>query len=617
MSSRDECAALATPRADRPGPTPRRQAAPAPQPVLIAAAGHTCVAWWHAPAAGASPALPLAIVLASSWGEEDMAAYDAQRALAIALADAGLGTLRFEWPDTGDSSAATGSTSVADALGAFDAAAARALALSGHERLAFVGLGLGALLAAHAASARCDVDALVAWMPVASGHAFVREQRLLGADRVSLRPGMLLDPAELPVSLGGFALPVRRLEALSALRWPAAATTSVLEALVIEPPQASGRAAPDALARMGMRVRERAHDDPSGAPARAEIVRWLRERATDATVLRGVPAIEGFGVADPANVRAHAALAKARLDAATTAVLALARGDAPVWMRLRERGVALRERVVRIGDAGEPALVGVLGESDRADSDAPPREAIVLLSSGNARRVGPHRLWVPWARQRAAADDVVLRLDIAGSGDSAAHADGDVDDDARVAADIARAVAWLRREKDIAACTVVGIGSGATRAWRAALEGLDVQRVIAVDPTHLRRRPARASRALRLLRPSMGELAVELARSAARGVSLNLVLSQGAGDPVAQRRGLRLPRDGGVAICRIAAAHPEFAGPADRARLHARLDALLSPARSHVAAPLAGEAIDAARGLRPSVATEALRAIARSSRQAT
>ena len=489
VTSREGGAALATPWADRPAPepAPRRLTAPAPQPVLIDAAGHTCLAWWHAPAAVASSALPLAVVLASSWGEEDMAAYDAQRALAIALADGGLGTLRFEWPDTGDSSAPTGSTTIADALAAFDAAAARALALSGHERLAFVGMRLGALLATHAASARSDVDALVALMPVAGGRAFVREQRQLGADRVSLRPGTLFDPAELPVSLGGFALPVRRLEALAALRWPIAATTSVLEALLIEPPQTAGRAASDALARMGMRVRERAHDDPSGAPARAEVVRWLRERATDATVLRGVPAVEGFGVADPANARTHAALAKTRLDVATAAVLALARAEAPVWMRLRERGVALRERVVRIADAGEPALVGVLGERDRADRDAPPREAIVLLSSGRERRVGPHRLWVPWARRRAALGDVVLRLDVAGIGDSARRTLRDPDGtpelyDARCVDDVARAAAWLRREHGVGHCTVMGVCSGAFHAWRAALAGVDVQQVVPINP---------------------------------------------------------------------------------------------------------------------------------------
>ncbi len=615
MTAREGCAALATPCADprteELAPQRRRLATPAPQPVLIEAACHTCLAWWHAPAAVASPALPLAIVLASSWGEEDIAAYDAQRALAIALADAGLGTLRFEWPDTGDSSAATGSTTVADALAAFDAAAARAIALSGHERLAFVGLRLGALLAAHAAAARLDVDALVALMPVASGRAFVREQTVFGADRVAATPGALFDPAQLPVSLGGFALPVRHLESLSALRWPTAATTSVLEALLVHAPQATVRTASDALARMGMHVREWAHADPWGALVTSEIVRWLRERAVDATVLRGVSAIEDFGVADPANARTNAALAKARLDAATAAVLALARADAPVWMRLRQQGVALRERAVRIADAGEPALVGVLGERDRADDDATRREAIVLLSSDRERRVGPHRLWVPWARRRAALGDVVLRLDIAGVGDSAPRARTD-GGDASIAVDIARAVAWLRREEGVSACTVVGIGAGATQAWRAALEGLAVERIIAIDPTRLRRpamRSSRASRALRLLRPVEDELAIELARGAERGVSLNLVLSQG------EARGARLLREGRVTIHRIEATRPNFAGVADKAKLYARLDALLAPACFGVVAPPVDESASVV-ALRSSFAVDALRAIARSSRRA-
>lgn len=627
MTSREGGAAFAPPVADRglregaseAGSSPRAPA-PAPQPVLIEAGGHTCLGWWHAPAATAAPALPLAVVLASSWGTEDLAAYDCLRELAGALAEGGLGTLRFEWPDTGDSSAATGATSLADALTAFDRAAACSLALSGHERLAFVGLRLGALLAAHAAVARLDVDALVALKPVSGGRSFVRDQAVLRAARVPPRPGALFDPAELPVSLGGFALSVRHLEALGALRWPRAATTSVLEALLVQAPHPASRTASDALARLGMRVCEQAHADPFGAPARAEVVRWLRERAADATVLRGVSVIEDFGVADPANARANDALASARLDAATAALLALAKGDAPVWMRLREQGVPVRERVVRLEDAGEPALVGVLGERGRGEAEAAPRTAIVLLSSARERRVGPHRLWVPWARHRAALGDVVLRLDAAGSGDSAARLH-DARGDARRADDVARAVAWLRRETGASACTVVGIGEGGAAAWRAALEGLAAERVIAIDPTALRRRAppsARAARALRacagLLLPFETELASELAQAAARGISLNLVLSQRG--VVAGRRDLRLLRQGGVTICPLASGHPQFAGIGDKAALYARLDALLVSAQGQPALSHADETALALAGARASCATEALRVIARSSRRA-
>ena len=588
----------------------RWSAAPAPQPVLIAAAGHTCLAWWHAPAGLPRP-LALAVVLASSWGEEDMAAYGDQRALAIALADAGMGTLRFEWPDTGDSSAASGSTTVSDPLAAFDAAARHALALSGRERLAFVGLRLGALLAAHAAAARLDVDALVALMPVSGGRAFVGEQP--GADaattaRGAWPPGARVDPAELPVSLGGFALPVRRLEALSALRWPLAATTTVLEALLLWPPAAASRTAADALARMGMRVHEWVQEDLSDRRAAARIVEWLRERAVDDTVTRGVPAIADFGVADAGNVDANARLSAARLEAATAAVLALAAAETPVWMRLREGAGALRERVVRIGGAREAPLVGVLGECDGAGGPAgvaAPRHGVVLLSSGRDRRVGPHRLWVPWARRRAALGDVVLRLDTTGIGDSAP---GECDE----VLDVACALAWLRREHGVGACTLVGVGSGATGAWRAALDGVEVQKIVALDPIHLRgqahessRLDAATPRALAtrarhaLRRRARGlarmlrwhredDLAARWLRACARGVSLNLVFSsRERADSLLRgevgRAAVRLVRESRLTVCAIAGASAGLADVSLRDALYAQLDALVAPSgRSHV-----------------------------------
>ena len=636
MNAGDGQAALAAPRADRcPGSGPpnaaapsRRAAAPAARPLWISAAGQTCLAWWHAPAApadgGETPALPLAVVLASSWGEEDVAAYDRLRALAVALADGGLGTLRFEWPDTGDSSAATGATTVAHALAAFDAAAAQALVLSGHARLAFVGLRLGALLAAHAAVARQDVDALVALLPVTGGRGFVREQHArdirLPARAPAGTAAALFDAAELPVSLSGFAMSVRRLEALSVLKWPSTATTSVLEALVLRSTQSPLRTAADALARMGARVREWAHDDldsvvaaadePSAmAPAAVEIVRWLRERAVDATVTRGVSTIENFGVADPGNGEIHVALASARLEAATTAVLALSAAEAPVWMRLRAGAIALRERVVLLHEPRKPVLAGVLGERDTGEAgvDRPLRRAIVLLSSGRERRIGPQRAWVNWARHRAALGDLTLRLDLSGAGDSAAPSDPRRrvgPDDARAIEDLSRAVAWLRREHGVRDCTIVGAGLGASHAWRAALAGIDVQRVVAIDPTDLHGRvaerscagtPAAASRVRRVLdrcsrdvgrllrKTHRDELAADVAQACVRGVSLNLVCAtrERALALVRQamgRRGSELVRERRLAIVDITVADPAFASLPGRDELCRRLDALLQPA---------------------------------------
>ncbi len=628
---------------------------PPPRPLLLAARGHACVAWWHAPreasddAAPALPsgwlaggALPLAVVLASSWGEEDISGYDGQRALAIALAEAGLGTLRFEWPDTGDSSAATGDASVDDLLAAFDAAATRALALSGGRRLAFVGLRLGALLAAHAAAARDDVDAFVGLLPVASGRAFVREQRMLGA-RLG-RPAAAGDAAHATttqVMLGGFEVPAAQADAIAALKWPET-TCRIADALLLSPPDMPHQPAADALARMGARVDEWRHHDLSNtlaiahdadlAPAAvAEVVRWLQERAGDV-------------------VRPHGGAGEGALPTPTAA------DDAP-WLQAFAAGVAVRERLVRIGTdevSNAPILAAVLAERAEPIESAPGglRRGVILLSSGRERRVGPHRLWVPFARQRAARGDVVLRLDIAGVGDSAARAQPDLHGtpelyDARCVDDVARAVAFLRREHGVGPCTVMGVCSGAHHAWRVAVEGVDVQQVVAINPLvfHWRRGasldprknafgqidiaanagrsmldPARwwklltgranvgvitgalAARARHALRLRVRELArlarwrlrddlaAELARACARGVEIDFVFSRHEPGLTLLREesgrlGMRLRRDRLVNVCEVEHADHTFAGTLGRAGLYARLDTVLLPAPSMNPAP--------------------------------
>ncbi len=632
---------------------------PPPRPLLLEARGHTCVAWWHAPCGAAvdasapdlpdgwlaGGALPLAVVLASSWGEEDISGYDGQRELASALAEGGLGTLRFEWPDTGDSSAASGDVSIDDLLAAFDAAATRALALAGCRRLAFVGLRLGALLAAHAAMARVDVDSFVGLLPVASGRVFVREQRLLGAGLGRPRPG---DAPDAHVMLGGFEVPAARAEALAALKWPAGATTSIAEALLLSPPDAACRPAADALAQLGVGVDEWRHHDLSStlaiahhadlAPAAvAEVVRWLQQRA-DA---------EG-----PSQGTAPTAGASPGMQAST------ADADTDAWLHVDTGDVLVRERIVRLGTdevSNAPMLAAVLGESmgrpapgsTLSPASAEPaaggeRRGLVLLSSGRERRIGPHRLWVPFARQRAARGDVVLRLDIGGIGDSFARAQADPDGapdlyDPRCVDDIARAIDFLRREHGVGPCTVVGVCSGAHHAWRAALAGVDLQRVVAINPLifHWNKRasldpmknafgqidviadasrslldPARwwkllsgranfgvitgalAARArqaarlrLRALARRVGwpleeDLAAELMRTARRGVALHFVFS--SREPgltllreESGRPGVRLRRDRLVDVCEVEHADHTFAGTAGRAGLYARLDALL------------------------------------------
>jgi alpha/beta superfamily hydrolase len=603
-------------------PSSAPAAPPVPQPLIVDAGAHACVAWWHAPTPAAGNAVPMAVVLASSWGEEDISGYDAQRALAQALAAAGLGTLRFEWPDSGDSSAATGEATLADLQAAFGAAADRARALSGAVRLAVVGVRLGALIAMHGAQARRDVDTFIGLLPVAGGRAFVREQRLRGAN---------LAPPPAGVMLGGFAVPEALAASLSALTWPTAGTP-VREALLLSTPDLRGRGAAEALAGQGVRVSawthvelDRllaiAHQAELLPQAEAEIVRWLLERAAD-------PVAEASAIAAPAvPVPADAA-----------------RADG--WLALEAGGSPVRERIEWIAPrpgADEPALACVVGE--RPAESVAPRRGIVLLSSGRERRVGPHRLWVPFARARAARGDVVLRLDIAGVGDSARRGRPDpqgIPDlyDPRCLDDVARAIEHLRRRHGVGPCTVMGVCSGAHHAWRAALSGVALQQAVVVNPLVFQWRvglsldpqehafgqiaiaadagrslldparwwkllsgranvgvitgalAARLRHAVRLRARALGrllrlrledDLAAELERTAARGVALDFVFSGGEPGLVLLReeagRALqRLEREERLQIREVEHADHTFADARGRAELYARLDGLLPPA---------------------------------------
>jgi len=126
----------------------------------------------------------------------------------------------------------------------------------------------------------------------------------------------------------------------------------------------------------------------------------------------------------------------------------------------------------------------VLCRQAASTSTALPRRGLLLLSSGAERRIGPHRLWVPWARERARRGEVVLRLDLPGVGDSPPREPGKPDDvyDARVVRDLAAAVAWLRGDQGVQQVVVVGLCSGGYHAWRSAVEGLAVDAVMPLNP---------------------------------------------------------------------------------------------------------------------------------------
>ena len=110
--------------------------------------------------------------------------------------------------------------------------------------------------------------------------------------------------------------------------------------------------------------------------------------------------------------------------------------------------------------------------------------SIVLLSTGGGHHVGPHRLYVPLAREWAADGHLVLRFDLGGIGDSVPPPGteggnaypGHRLDDAR------EAIQFVRREAPHAPVILAGLCSGGWLAFEAARAGLAVDAIISVNP---------------------------------------------------------------------------------------------------------------------------------------
>ena len=116
------------------------------------------------------------ILFLSPWGFEEMCTRKLWRILADRFAEIGVASLRFDYPGTGDSlDAVDHAAGLAAWEDAIVAAAAELQRLSGVAQLVLVGHGLGAALAAIAASRLLDVRAIAMMAPVAEGRPYLRE----------------------------------------------------------------------------------------------------------------------------------------------------------------------------------------------------------------------------------------------------------------------------------------------------------------------------------------------------------------------------------------------------------------------------------------------------------
>jgi len=148
-------------------------------------------------------------------------------------------------------------------------------------------------------------------------------------------------------------------------------------------------------------------------------------------------------------------------------------GDAP------EPNAPLTERPVLFGRGA--VLFGIVTAPCECEK---PRGAVILLNAGADHHIGANRMYVSLARRWARRGYVVLRMDLAGLGDSGTRheqADNEVFPSTALE-DIRAAVDFIRSRYSVDDVTLGGLCSGAYHSLRAAVSAVPINRILMVNP---------------------------------------------------------------------------------------------------------------------------------------
>ncbi len=400
-----------------------------------------------------------AVLLAPPFGWEEIAAHRAVRDWAAHLAAHGYPVLRLDLPGTGDSAGGpTDPGTLAAWQAAVGEAAGWARAEAAVSTVVGIGVGVGGLLV-YEAAARGELDHIVLWATPSRGRTLVRELSAFSAlETARIVESGSPEPPPLPERMlapGGFVLSPETVADLSGVDLttrPLAPETRVLllDRDGIKPDAALQAAVTEAGARLTVGSGKGfsamlAEPDKSRSPEDVfDLVgSWLEE-------LPAPP--EHAGPSESAGAPAT----DLQFD-------------------------AFSERPFTVS-AASGRLVGV---SAVPQGDPQPLTA-VFLNAGAVRRIGPHRLWVDTARRWALRGIPSLRLDLGGIGDS----DGDSASLANVAEfyeprytdQVRAALDQLEQERIGERFVVVGLCSGSSWAFQAALADRRIAAAFMINP---------------------------------------------------------------------------------------------------------------------------------------
>jgi alpha-beta hydrolase superfamily lysophospholipase len=445
------------------------------EPLYFPSGGNQIFAWLHRPAVR-HPA-NLGLVLCRPFGYEGLCTHRSVRTFAETAAKLGVPSLRFDYLGCGDSAdidpdADQITTWVQDTLAAVTELRRR----TGVEHVCLLGIRLGALLASLAAAQSKSIEGLVLVAPVLSGKRYLRDLRTarlaaqMGKDPQRANRGTADSETTTPGSLesSGYVMSAASIDTLSKVNISALPAPPVPHTLILD--------------RQDLPVARSWHEALLAAGV--------------ATQYRELPGFVEMALVAPQYAVVPAAMTEAiggwlkdllgKLEARTVQPLPAmppADPNAPTpELRLPPDGSdddRPREQPVSFGS--DIPLFGIMTQPAQKEAR---RRGVIFINAGADHHMGPSRMHVSLARRWARSGYYVLRMDLAGLGDSETRVDkaDDVTFPPAALDDIRDAVALLRERYEVREITLMGLCSGAYHALRAAAAALPVERVLLVNP---------------------------------------------------------------------------------------------------------------------------------------
>jgi pimeloyl-ACP methyl ester carboxylesterase len=435
------------------------------RPVYFKSGRETLFGWLHLPPQ--KVAFDLGIVICKPFGYESICAHGSIRAFADACASAGAAVLRFDYTATGDSSGSDINQDEITQWSADIGAAAEALRLgAGVTRIGLLGIRFGALLAGIRAAEDPAVELTIAVAPVVNGRRYLRELKAFHVTSTSESARLEQSPAPNEgLEITGFELSQASIDHLTK----------------VDLTHAPGRAGHSTLIL-----------DRDDLPSAEGWARALQSGGTQVTY-QALPGLSDM-IATP-----HAALVPQEMVSAVLQYLADYRrrlnlpaitaqapmAEWPASMQLTaEDGSRLLEHALFADKSRTLFAIATELHPDEASGPKSKGHGVVMLNGGATSHIGPNRMYVELARRWAARGYRVLRLDLAGLGDSATRP-GERNNEVYprgALADVSAAIEFLRREYGAEHITLMGLCAGAYHALRSAISGAHINTVLLVNP---------------------------------------------------------------------------------------------------------------------------------------